>query len=45
MVGHPWGGGCSQLLDVLDFFGFAAPVVVGAGGLRGYGLPEARPLQ
>ena len=45
MVGHPWGGGCSQLLDLLDLFGFATPVVVGAGGLRGYILLEARPLQ
>ena len=39
-VGHPWGDGCSQLLDPLDFFGSAAPAVVDAGGLRGYGLPE-----
>ena len=39
-VGHPWGDDCSQLPDPLDFFGFAAPVVVDAGGLRGYGLPE-----
>ena len=29
-----------DFLDPLDFFGFAAPVVVDAGGLRGYGLPE-----
>ena len=40
VVGHPWGDGCSQLLDPLDFFGFAALVVVDAGGLRGYGLPK-----
>ena len=39
-VGYPWGNDCSQLPDPLDFFGFAAPVVVDAGGLRGYGLPK-----
>ena len=39
-VGHPWGDDCSQLPDPLDFFGFPAPAVVDAGGLRGYGLPE-----
>ena len=40
MVGHPWGDGYSRLLDPLDFFGFATPVVVDTAGLRGYGLPE-----
>ena len=40
MVGHPWGDGCSRLLGPLDLIGFAAPVVVDAGGLLGYGLPE-----
>ena len=40
VVGHPWGDGCSRLLDPLDFFGFATPVVVDTAGLRGYGLPE-----
>ena len=40
VVGHPWGDGCSQLLDALDFFGFAAPVIVDVGGLRGYGMPK-----
>ena len=39
-VGHTWGDDCLQLPDPLDFFGFAAPVVVDAGGLRWYGLPE-----
>ena len=34
------GVDCSQLPDPLDFSGFAAPVVVDAGGLRGYDLPE-----
>jgi len=29
-----------QLLDLLDFFEFAAPAVVDDGGLREYGLPE-----
>ena len=29
-----------DFLDPLDFFGFAAPVVVDAGGLQEYGLPE-----
>ena len=40
MVVRPWGDSFSWLLDPLDFFGFAAPVVVDAGGLRGYSLPE-----
>ena len=33
MVGHPWGDGCSQLLDLLGFFGSATPAAVDAGGL------------
>ena len=45
MVGHPWGDGCSQLLDLLDFFGSGAPAAVDAGGLRGYGLLEVLLLQ
>ena len=40
VVGHPWGDGCLQLLDSLDFFGFGALVVVDDDGLRGYGLLE-----
>ena len=28
VVGHPWGDGCLQLLDPLDFFDFAAPAIV-----------------
>ena len=38
VVGHPWGDGCSWLLDPLDFFDFAAPVVVDGGGLWGVRL-------
>ena len=40
VIGHPWGDGCSRLLDPLDFFGFAALVAIDAGGLWGYGLLE-----
>ena len=40
VVGHPWGDGCSRLLDPLEFFGFAAPAAIDAGGHQGYGLPE-----
>jgi len=39
-VGHPWGDGCSRLLDPLDFFEFVAPAVVVDGDLQEYGLPE-----
>ena len=39
-VGHPWGDGCSRLLDPLDFFEFAAPAVVVDGDLQEYGLPK-----
>ena len=45
MVGHPWGDGCSQLLDLLGFFGSAAPVAVDAGVLRGCDLLEVLLLQ
>ena len=45
MVGHPWGDGCSQLLDLLGFIGSAAPAAIDVGGLRGYGLLEVLLLQ
>ena len=40
VVGHPWGDGCLRLLDSLDFFDFATPVVVDDDGLQEYGLLE-----
>jgi len=40
VVGHPWGDGCSRLLDPPGFFEFAAPAVVDDDGLQEYGLLE-----
>ena len=42
VVDYPWGVECLQLLG---FFGFAAPTVVDDDGLRGYDLLEVSPLQ
>ena len=40
VVDHPWGDGCLRLLDSLDFFDFATPVVVDDDGLQEYSLLE-----
>jgi len=40
VVGHPWGEGCSQLLDLLGFIGSVALAAVDTGVLQGCDLLE-----